>query len=494
MDLEVISERRVLPRWRSFRDFCKLEKSGEVRDELVAGFKDIAPILSVDFSKLGIAEAYDVLTSAIVAGDEKLALTSARVVSENNGFNEKLNAVARKIVSTNFVPDWREFLGIDPTANQNVAKLRKQLGSYPRDGITWAELALLHAKNGEKEKARRAIITAYGLLPDNRYVLRCAVRALVHLDAPDEALGYLRKSRRTLVDPWLMSAEVALLQTLDLRTFSLRKATELAANKNFSPFQRSELNAALGSIIMADSANANSKVNKLFRASLKNPTENALCQVIHDKKTDEFQELAGKCSPVFNFEGAVLKAYDELDVAEVIRSSRLWLQDEPFSSRPAITGSFMCSLLGDRFHEAKVFCQDGLRANPDNVTLLNNLALSLARLGDTEEAMDKLAKPKGLVADDDTQRAILLATEGLVNYRSGRVTEGRTNYESAIKFFEENDEPNKAAMARVYQAREEYDAGTSEAAMYVSGARDVLQEKGELNNDLILTALQLDAI
>ena len=50
---------------------------------------------------------------------------------------------------------------------------------------------------------------AVALQPNNRFVLRSAVRLYTHYDLADKAIWFLKHSTATMYDPWLLSSELS---------------------------------------------------------------------------------------------------------------------------------------------------------------------------------------------------------------------------------------------------------------------------------------------
>jgi tetratricopeptide (TPR) repeat protein len=107
-----------------------------------------------------------------------------------------------------------------------------------------------------------------------------------------------------------------------------------------------------------------------------------------------------------------------------------WLRDQPFSKRPAVFTSYVASLIED-YEKSISILKKSLNANPDDPTLINNLAFALGsanRLDEAENALRQIdiAEMKGLPA------ITLAATAGLLLFRSGSPDRGRDLYNLAI--------------------------------------------------------------
>ena len=71
-------------------------------------------------------------------------------------------------------------------------------------------------------------------------------------------------------------------------------------------------------------------------------------------------------------------------------AAQRWHSDQPFSSRPAIFGSYLTSSVIEDYDQAVAFAELGLLSNPDDFSLHNNLAFSLAMRGDVQRAEEVL--------------------------------------------------------------------------------------------------------
>lgn len=103
----------------------------------------------------------------------------------------------------------------------------------------------------------------------------------------------------------------------------------------------------------------------------------------------------------------------------------------------------------------------GLTANPRDWLISNNLAFSYASVGNlaaAEQILEGIGEPKM----DTQMEATLSATRGLISFRRGSCTEGRRRYEYASEQFAAAGNKKAAALASVYQLREEIRAGTTD--------------------------------
>lgn len=487
--------RRILPRWRLFATTARL---GELNPKEA---KKIQPIEFDDGAALkqrwkeerlhGIAA--EVLAHAVFTKDKALALEAATFLERHRDRNVSRTPLDMLALATTR----KEGLPLeDPwliqtyqAEERSIRELRQGLRLFPHNAIAWAELALLHARHGAKEKASRCMKVAVSLAPDDRFIIRSAVRCFSHLRDPEIGLHIINRTARTKEDPWLLSAQIALTQSLGKPQRLMKNANHMIDSGRYSPWDLTELNAAVGSLLHHD--NVHKKANKHFRASLLQPTENALCQVIFDQKSPAFQELTHGIHPSRNFESETRTYYTDLEIENACNSAKSWLADEPFSARPALFGSFIASVALEDYEQSLTFLEHGLTPNPNSSLLLNNKALSLARLGRTDEAEESLRKARENSSGDDEAATILTATDGLIHFRKGEVSQGREKYEYAIEQARKGGRISQEAMALVFLAREEFDARTDVADQTIKRAEEAVKRITHNNLDTRIAMARL---
>lgn len=489
--------RRVLPRWRLFNTTARLGElvSPKVKDSELPKLDDGALILKRWKTDKTCGVASEVLNLAITKQDTALAKQAASFIENRHSFEHArtpLECVALATLRTDGNPHDDEWLqSILRPSQRDIPNLRKSLRLFLRNAVAWAELALLHAWNGNKEHARRCMTIAVGLAPNDRFVLRSAVRCFAHLRQHTIGLELINRSERTKNDPWLLSAQIAMAQALDKPQRLMKNAKAMIESKAFKPWDLSELNAAIGSVLHHDGAEKNA--NKHFRASLIEPTENALCQVIFDRQSPDWRKITGDIHPTRNFESEARFHYLSLELDKACESARGWLEDEPFSARPAMFGSFVAGIALENHQEALDFVEQGLKPNPNNPALLNNKALILARVGRTAEADDALARAR-LCHDGDSEMAVVLdATEGLILFRKGEVVQGRRKYLDAIDAARRAGRIGQEGMARVFLAREELDAKTDLAQAAIQEAEASVKKLSHRHADTYIAMSKLMA-
>jgi Tfp pilus assembly protein PilF len=163
-----------------------------------------------------------------------------------------------------------------------------------------------------------------------------------------------------------------------------------------------------------------------------------------------------------------------------MEASAKWFDDQPFSIGPAVHGSYIAAVCLREYEHAASIARRGLRANPNAVMLKNNLAFVLASSGAIADANKVFAGISGQPADVATS-IVLRATEGLLAFRSNDPERGRTLYLEAMESARSNSMKKLRAMAAVFLAREELEAGSSLALPAWEKALDLAQGIEDLN-------------
>jgi tetratricopeptide (TPR) repeat protein len=159
---------------------------------------------------------------------------------------------------------------------------------------------------------------------------------------------------------------------------------------------------------------------------------------------------------------------------EALINARGWLRDQPFARDPALFGSYRAALIKD-YAAAISFARAGLRANPHDYMLQNNLIFALASSGDVETARQQLPlleeATRGKTLDGEWD-VVLDATKGLIAFRGGDTASGRATYLDVIR---RAKEPSLKAMALIMWAREEITARTVQATEALEMARSATE-------------------
>lgn len=475
------SKRRLVPRWHSFKDAIA---TGELDPHGIQASKrlDVSEFITEKArqweTNKTLLFATDFVGAAYVLGVLAPARQAAEfILAPESGASPLAKKIASSVLGIPAAPTGLETEHNGTDHRSRIRALKQRSIAEPRNAFVWVDLALLYTTLGMRDQAARVIRVALALAPQDRFVLRCASRFLVHIGDPERAHDILKRSGATPTDTWLMAAELAVSSILDKSSRFTKAAEQLLAGKNVPPLHLSELAGALAS---AELWSGNSRrAGKLFTQSLIQPTENALAQGVwasHDVSIKQMGKVL-QAQPNAN-EAQTLSTFWAGRWSDSVAFSAKWAQDEPFSTRPFLHGSFLASSALENPAEGDRIARLGLRVNPHDPGLLNNLAFSLVGQGKPTEAKEAIREVPFEHAPEHS-KICLLATRGLIEYRLGRPAEGKKLYQEAIsKAAKLNLAPLKAR-ALLYLGREEALSGQPN---FEATLRDSLREISRLNN------------
>lgn len=465
--------RRIIPRWRGFAATSAL---GELKQPYAGGALEESQAF-IEKRKLwirnpSITSAAELIGAALVEGHLAAGNDAERFLESRGSQVAPLVLQMARSLSAESAVDhldsMAESIGHQSPA-ATIRTFKRRLRSDPRNPILLTELARVHAMLGQLDKAKSAMRQAVALVTGNRYVLRSAARLFVHLDDPEQALDMLRGREATAADPWLLSAEIAVSSVAGRPPKFARRGQIILAADLHSPFETAELASAIGTL---EFENGRNKVaRQMFRRSLREPTENSVAQAAWAERqfgalSAESDSLSTMASPEADAWSSFLKA----EWRSSIDRCEHWFADEPFSSRPPMLASYVASVALQDHKRAEQLARQGLSANPDNGRLRNNLVVALASMDRVDDAEREFRLIKdGSSPDHDV---VLVATNGLLTFRQGRATEGRTLYRDAIALADRTGRAQLRNLALMYLAREESRAGNFvEATIIIEGLR-----------------------
>ncbi len=499
MRIPLEAHRRVVPRWR---DPATTSLLGELSnpappDRMLPGSQALDDIEAAWRSARSGRPATvpleflaaEFIGSAIVAGKAERARDAVTELRDSSAL-PTLTRILDSVYDKDIPPEQTSLAIVSDSTmaalRRGVSDIRHRLNGHPRDPIGWSELARLHTILGASDKAEEEMRVALQMGRDNRYLLRSAARFLVHVGDPERAHDLLAASDRTPSDPWLLASEIALASTAQRRSGNLRRAKALLASGDFGPFELSELAAAVGTEEL--SSGGGRRARQLLRRALDHPHENALAQVEwanqHGAAIGDHPVVEDVAYP---FEALALEAYVQGEWEVAARHAASWQSDQPFSSQPAVLGSYLSTTLLHDFERAEEFCVRAMGANPGDVTLSNNYAVALASLGRADEA-SRVLKPVS-VAPCTPDGVMVTATRGLIAYRSGNYSAGRSLYAAAIDVAVGLKNSRLAAVANVFACREELRVGGPDAERLLRSAQG--HARGLADRDIATMLAQL---
>jgi tetratricopeptide (TPR) repeat protein len=322
----------------------------------------------------------------------------------------------------------------------------------------WVDLARHYAILGLGKRAARSMDAALRLVPNNRFVLRSAARLYVHINDPERAHDLILRSASSKQDPWLIAAELATAAVADRTPRLVRSGRGIMASGGFPDSQISELASALATLELSS---GNSRIaRRLFREALLDPTDNTVAQAkwASSRLNDLGLEEKHFALPL-SFEARAQEYYSVGSSIEALDECRKWFDDEPYSSRPPLFGSFVSAVILEDYLTSTEFAEVGLSANPNDPLLTNNLVFALASNGKTQNAQEIYDRMNEERFDDDV-KIVWLATGGLLAFRKGDLASGRALYQKAIERASDSGKIDLRAMAAAFLAREELIAQT----------------------------------
>ena len=337
-----------------------------------------------------------------------------------------------------------------------IRALRRRLYDESRSAFLWADLAFLYATTGLLDKAVRAMEAALGVAKSNRYVLRSAARFFVHIADLARAHDLLRKNERTPHDPWLLAAEIAVAGAARRHSRLVKTGRQMLLAEKLSSFHASELSSAIGTL----EYEAGRRGREFTEKSLVEPTENAIAQAAwHKRHFGGGLDIHGSVLRVSS-EAHAWQSFKSENWGRSLKASKAWLEDQPFSSRPAVFGSYVAAVVLANYDETVEICRRALEASPDDRILRNNLAFAYANRGQLEDAA-RLIEDYRLPPDSD-DLPVFTATRGLIHYRRGDTVAGRHCYLQAMAGLREQAPRlglQRSVMGLLYFASEALRAG-----------------------------------
>lgn len=446
-------DRNVIPRWRPLSTTIQLgeldsrahsprtpQSAGPGHDERRQNWID---------SGTWIAASEFVGASLSVGRHDEARDAALQVVGADN---VPLGAllVARRALN---LPTDHQALSIPSESHTAIQMLKRRVLAEPKNPFTFCELARHYTILGQPLPAYRAMMIATKLAPKNRYVLRVGARFFLHIGHMDHAHDLLRRSKVVSEDPWVLAAEIAVGMAAGKTSTNVRNAMHMVSSSSFSRYSVSELHSALGTLDL-NSGNVRF-AKRRFKSALEQPTENSVAQAAWaDRKIGGIEIPPDTLLLPRSYEAQMWHHVSQKEWNSAFDSSQRWLDDQPFSSRPAIQASYMASVAIGDFGACVRIAERGLIANPNDPILLNNLIVGLALSGRVAEANTRLPHLAPLLEaleDSCTHHA----TTGLVRFREDNAEEGRRQYALAVQSAEAQGQPKQRLLAKMFWAREE---------------------------------------
>lgn len=479
-------DRKVVPRWRAFASTIT---GGELRP--VATRKVPVPlpedVLSARIhdwqANRTLAFAADLVGSAIAVGDKAKATEAAEfILAQSSNVPAAARHLAEHLlgkpqVEVGLPTPLEPHVPLEIETRRHIHRIRHRLVSEPRNAFLWIDLARYYDCFGQTESANKAIRIALQLAPDNRFVTRAACRHFIKVDDYQLAHDIVRRSVLVKGDPWVLAAEIATASAARRTSRYIGYARDILNAGSCDPFHLSELASALGTLDLE--AGKTKRGHKLIEFSLRNPTENAIAQAAWICRHFGGFSLANTLSKFQHaYEASAWEHFSHKRWKEAVTDAIRWLNDQPFSSRPAILGSYIGAITLNDDQLSGSIAKYGLVANPHDPVLQNNLACALARTGKPDKAAELLGRIR--LSDLPSHNQVsCLATSGLVSYRLGDPRRGRELYSQSIALAKAIGDSKRLALASLFLALEESRLDTQEAAQYRKDAIEIAHRQTE---------------
>lgn len=447
-----LKNRLLIPNWRDFKRTIKLGELGELNIPKSTGVDD--SLIKLDWkNNQTIGVAADLISNLFVTNDlfapelleainfvEKNSTDAStplleliyRIKHDSNPKQfEPSNRILEKNIDT--VNEFNSIINND-ILKKIIHKTKNLTKNQLQNPINWIELARLYTINNQSYKAEKCIQTALNLAPNNRFVLRSAVRFYIHINEEEKALYYLRNSGATKIDPWLTSAHIATSKLIGRYSPFIKTGQEIVNSNKFSEFDLTELTSSLGTLEFESGSFKKSK--PLLDLSVKNPNDNSLAQFEWLSKKDsrllfESESFLNVKNP---FEAFAYENYQKGHLQESFYHCLNWFLDTPYSKRPLVFGSYIASLLND-YDASIILCSAGLKLNNLEVIFINNMIYALCLKGNLEQVpkyIELLSKTQFLNYTD-IEKMTIQATLGLYYLRIKDVETGKEMYKKAIE-------------------------------------------------------------
>ncbi len=486
--------RHIIPRWRSAATTLQQGELAQTRKNIPRNppdLRDLHEHFEVWRHTKTPTAAGELLASAIVANSYDNAYEAADfIIREHRSTFPLLFDLAKRVVGV--VPSGRATETADLLDTQHIQTAirltRQRLRQEPRNAVLWVEQSRNFEILGNQDRAERCMLAALHSARQNRFVLRCAARMYIHQDRSRAAYELLRRSDRVRHDPWLLAAMVAVASASGCPQLHVKQARNVVTSQRFAATHVSELASALATLEF-ESGNMK-RGRSLLRLSITNPTENTIAQAAWVSRALGIHEL--KESEILRSKSPEAKAwalYNENEWIGAFQEARMWLSDQPFSSRPAILASYVASVHMNEPNRGARICEWGLHANPKNFTLLNNYAVCLARVSRIEAAervFERIESRSLSVLDN----IVWLATRGLIAFRKGAIATGREYYSQAMQAAAAARSTRLLARAAVFYAEEESVARAADYRQRVMEALHLWEELGAKELDTIVQRIR----
>lgn len=456
-------DRRVMPNWRYY---YQTQALGEL--EYYSSKPSGKPLFPIDdyiatwIEKKGVYRAGELISAAIANGQREnpYALEAAQyILKQNIHDNPALVNSAKTIRETqNIFSDDKKKLSLGvirkletaQDVQEKIHNLRLLLHRYPYNPIIYVDMARAYISVGLLEKAERLMELALWLAPNNRFVARAAARLKVHKGDLDGAIYILHHTELLKYDPWIISTEIAVNTAREKTSSLIKRGCSMINSGNYLPFSFTELSSAIGTVELFYGSRRKSR--DMFKSSLISPNDNSLAQA----EWASFHHIpieidSAKYNLRCDFESKAYKSIAVNDVSGAVHHIVDWICDMPFSHKPIILGSNLSMNYLKDFELASKILEVGLKANPGDEQMLNNISYALARNNQPKEARKYMRELESMDTDgmSHSMQVCIKATQGLIAYREKKIVEGFRLYSEAVGIAEGKKDQDKITYLKV---------------------------------------------
>jgi tetratricopeptide (TPR) repeat protein len=420
-----LDNRIVLPQWLDFRKAAEQREAYAFERELAR--QDYGPSIAAFTEAFADFEREP---SPFVATE---LMGIAHVLRQDDTARRLAEYVlSQSIVGLVALNQARRILGDQGRAqstdlHERVKITKSHVRQFPRDAIAWLEQARLYTILGQRYKARVAIMAALQLAPTHRYIVRSAIRFFMHFDWWDDALRCAERAYAATSDPLILGPLLSVATHLQKLPQKLKLLAQSALNAP-NHFLFSETLEAIGTLEIIYGAEKKSR--RFFKRAWIDP---AKAVISHSQWVlrEHLPGLATEQRIDFSQSPEALSwlRYAVLDLRGAIAGTQEWELEEPYARRPNILGSSI-ACVADDFTGAEAIAKRGLKANPHDVTLINNLAFAQLRSGRVADAENTFAPLKQILSEQNQIAPI--ATYGLLLMSQGHFDEGVAQYVEAV--------------------------------------------------------------
>jgi len=487
-------ERHLIPNWRTFPITVSLGEldSTSIRPAVVPNVSIDDYIADFQDNKT-IPFAADLISASMVNGfnnNEDVQIAAKFLLDRPNEITKSQYEISKNIISQpNTIESVIDKITIKELENclpeqdyrLKIKQIKKYVIDFQYNPIAWVELSRCYSILGQERQAVKAMKIAVQLAPENRFVLRCAVRLFAHYNEFDIAHDILRKKRVTNFDPWLTSAEISIAMLRNRNSKFIKRGIELVDSQSLSPFSITELASSIATVELQSGDRKKSR--KMFKKSLLSPNDNSLAQiewVLNNKDKSLLDREQLNFQTKHDFEAQAISNFYDKKLIDALNNTCQWFCDMPFSKSPVMLGSNIAYILNNR-RLAIDFLKAGLIAHTNDALMLNNIAYYLSLDNNTAEAVKFIDRVNWQGLNKLTE-ICLTATQGLIHFREHKYEEGRQFYLKAIDEASKQKDSYNTSIAVLNYAREEIMAKTD----HIESVMQIVEQIAEINDDDIV--------